>query len=126
GSFVYWVAKGYAVLDDAAFPIVGEGNEEPNDAFIEQLTMNAEAAIKAVDQLGYIDRKRVGVGGDSYVASMTAGLLSHTDLSACGIARTGAYNRPLTPLGFQREQGNYWEVQEVYGTLSPCINAEKM
>lgn len=126
GSFVYWVAKGYAVLDDAAFPIVGEGNEEPNDSFIEQLTMNAEAAINAVDQLGYIDRKRVGVGGHSYGAFMTANLLSHTDLFACGIARSGAYNRTLTPFGFQREQRNYWEVPEVYNTMSPFMNAEKM
>src|SRR5690554_6204384 len=126
GSFVYWVAKGYAVLDDAAFPIVGEGNEEPNDSFIEQLTMNAEAAINAVDHLGYIDRKRVGVGGHSYGAFMTANLLSHTDLFACGIARSGAYNRTLTPFGFQREQRNYWEVPEVYNTMSPFMNAEKM
>ena len=126
GSFVYWAAKGYAVLDDAAFPIIGEGDEEPNDTFIEQLIMNAEAAIDAVDQLGYIDRKRVGVGGHSYGAFMTANLLSHTDLFACGIARSGAYNRTLTPFGFQREQRNYWEVPEVYNKMSPFMNAEKM
>lgn len=126
GSFVYWAAKGYAVLDDAAFPIIGEGDEEPNDTFIEQLIMNAEAAIDAVDQLGYIDRKRVGVGGHSYGAFMTANLLSHTDLFACGIARSGAYNRTLTPFGFQREQRNYWEVPEVYNRMSPFMNAEKM
>ncbi|HLW62720.1 MAG TPA: prolyl oligopeptidase family serine peptidase [Flavobacterium sp.] len=126
GSFVYWVAKGYAVLDDAAFPILGEGDQEPNDTFIEQLTMNAEAAIDAVDKLGYIDRKRVGVGGHSYGAFMTANLLSHTDLFACGIARSGAYNRTLTPFGFQREQRNYWEVPEVYNTMSPFMTAHKM
>ena len=126
GSFVYWAAKGYAVLDDAAFPIIGEGDEEPNDTFIEQLIMNAEAAIDAVDQLGYIDRKRVGVGGHSYGAFMTANLLSHTDLFSCGIARSGAYNRTLTPFGFQREQRNYWEVPEVYNKMSPFMNAEKM
>ncbi|MBS7321874.1 MAG: prolyl oligopeptidase family serine peptidase, partial [Myroides sp.] len=93
GSFVYWAAKGYAVLDDAAFPIIGEGDVEPNDTFIEQLVMNAEAAIDAVDKLGYIDRTRVGVGGHSYGAFMTANLLSHSNLFACGIARSGAYNR---------------------------------
>lgn len=97
GSFVYWVNRGYAVLDDAAFPIVGEGDEEPNDTFVEQLVWNAEAAIDAVDRLGYIDRKRVGVGGHSYGAFMTANLLTHSDLFACGIARSGAYNRTLTP-----------------------------
>ena len=126
GSFVYWAAKGYAVLDDAAFPIIGEGETEPNDTFIEQLVANAEAAIDAVDNLGYIDRSKVGVGGHSYGAFMTANLLSHSDLFACGIARSGAYNRTLTPFGFQREQRNYWEVPEVYNTMSPFMNAEKM
>lgn len=126
GSFVYWAAKGYAVLDDAAFPIIGEGDQEPNDTFIEQLVMNAEAAIDAIDQLGYIDRTRVGVGGHSYGAFMTANLLSHTDLFACGIARSGAYNRTLTPFGFQSEQRNYWEASEIYNKMSPFMNAEKM
>lgn len=126
GSFVYWVSKGYAVLDDAAFPILGEGEEEPNDTFIEQLVMNAEAAIDAVDKLGYIDRNRVGVGGHSYGAFMTANLLSHSNLFACGIARSGAYNRTLTPFGFQREQRNYWEVPEIYNTMSPFMTANKM
>lgn len=126
GSFVYWAAKGYAVLDDAAFPIIGEGDQEPNDTFIQQLELNAKAAIDAVDKLGYIDRTRVGVGGHSYGAFMTANLLSHTDLFACGIARSGAYNRTLTPFGFQSEQRNYWEASNVYNTMSPFMNAEKM
>lgn len=126
GSFVYWVTRGYAVLDDAAFPIIGEGDEEPNDSFVEQLVDNAKAAIDAVDELGYINRKKVGVGGHSYGAFMTANLLSHSDLFACGIARSGAYNRTLTPFGFQREQRNYWEVPEVYNRMSPFMNAEKM
>lgn len=126
GSFVYWAAKGYAVLDDAAFPIIGEGTQEPNDTFLEQLAMNAEAAIDAVDKLGYIDRTKVGVGGHSYGAFMTANLLAHTKLFACGIARSGAYNRTLTPFGFQSEQRNYWEVPNIYNTMSPFMNAEKM
>ena len=126
GSFVYWVTRGYAVLDDAAFPVVGEGDEEPNDSFVEQLVANAKAAIDAVDNLGYINRKKVGVGGHSYGAFMTANLLSHSDLFACGIARSGAYNRTLTPFGFQREQRNYWEVADVYNRMSPFMNAEKM
>ena len=126
GSFVYWVTKGYAVLDDAAFPIIGEGETEPNDTFVEQLVANAEAAIDAVDNLGYIDRKRVAVGGHSYGAFMTANLLSYSDLFACGIARSGAYNRTLTPFGFQREQRNYWEAKDVYSKMSPFMNAEKM
>lgn len=126
GSFVYWVAKGYAVLDDAAFPIVGEGTEEPNDTYIEQLVANGKAAIDAVDALGYIDRSKVGVGGHSYGAFMTANLLTHSDLFAVGIARSGAYNRTLTPFGFQTEQRNYWEVPQVYNTMSPFMNADKM
>lgn len=126
GSFVYWVAKGYAVLDDASFPIVGEGDKEPNDTFIEQLIANGKAAIDAVDSLGYIDRKRVGVGGHSYGAFMTANLLSHSDLFACGIARSGAYNRTLTPFGFQREQRNYWDNPDLYNRMSPFMSADKM
>ncbi|MDD3321189.1 MAG: prolyl oligopeptidase family serine peptidase [Paludibacter sp.] len=126
GSFVYWVTRGYAVLDDAAFPIVGEGKEEPNDTFIEQLVSNAKAAIDAVDSLGFIDRKKVAVGGHSYGAFMTANLLTHCDLFACGIARSGAYNRTLTPFGFQTEQRNYWDAPDVYNTMSPFMNAEKM
>lgn len=126
GSFIYWVNKGYAVLDDASFPIVGEGQQEPNDTFVEQLVANGKAAIDAVDALGYIDRSRVGVGGHSYGAFMTANLLTHCDLFAVGIARSGAYNRTLTPFGFQLEQRNYWEAPEVYNTMSPFMNATKM
>lgn len=126
GSFVYWVTKGYVVLDDASFPIIGEGTTEPNDTFIPQLVANAEAAIDAVDKLGYINRKKVAVGGHSYGAFMTANLLTHSNLFACGIARSGAYNRTLTPFGFQSEQRNYWEATDVYNTMSPFMNAEKM
>ena len=126
GSPIYWVNKGYVVLDDAAFPIVGEGDEQPNDSFRTQLVANGKAAIDAVDQLGYIDRSRVGVGGHSYGAFMVANLLSHSDLFAAGIARSGAYNRTLTPFGFQSEERNYWEAPEVYYTMSPFMHAEKM
>ncbi len=126
GSFVYWVTRGYAVLQDAAFPIVGEGDTEPNDTFVEQLIMNAKAAIDAVDSLGYIDRNKVAAGGHSYGAFMTANLLTHSNLFACGIARSGAYNRTLTPFGFQNERRNYWEAPDVYNRMSPFMNAEKM
>ena len=126
GSPIYWVKRGYAVLDRAAFPIVGEGDTEPNDSFRKQLVSNAKAAIDAVDSLGYIDRARVGVGGHSYGAFMVANLLSHSDLFAAGIARSGAYNRTLTPFGFQSESRNYWEAPEVYYTMSPFMHADKM
>ena len=126
GSPIYWVTKGYVVLDNAAFPIVGEGNKEPNDTFITQLVANAKAAIDAVDNLGYIDPNKVAVGGHSYGAFMTANLLSHSNLFAAGIARSGAYNRTLTPFGFQSEERSYWEAPEIYNTMSPFMNADKM
>ena len=126
GSMVYWVNRGYVVLDDASFPIVGEGDTEPNDTFITQLVANGKAAIDAVDSLGYIDRNKVAVGGHSYGAFMTANLLSHSDLFAAGIARSGAYNRTLTPFGFQSEERNYWEAPEIYYEMSPFMHADKM
>lgn len=126
GSFVYWVTKGYAVLDDASFPIIGEGTTEPNDTFMTQLIDDAEAAIDAVDKLGYINRKKCAIGGHSYGAFMTANLLSHSNLFACGIARSGAYNRTLTPFGFQSEQRNYWDIPAIYNEMSPFMNADKM
>ncbi|ELR69609.1 hypothetical protein C900_04834 [Fulvivirga imtechensis AK7] len=126
GSPVYWVTQGYVVLDDAAFPIVGEGDEEPNDTFRKQLVANAKAAIDAVDEFGYIDTEKVAVGGHSYGAFMVANLLSHSDLFAAGIARSGAYNRTLTPFGFQSEERNYWESPETYYDMSPFMHADKM
>lgn len=126
GSPIYWVTRGYVVLDNAAFPIVGEGDDQPNDTFREQLVANAKAAIDAVDEMGYIDRNRVGVGGHSYGAFMVANLLSHSNLFAAGIARSGAYNRTLTPFGFQSEERSYWDSPETYYTMSPFMHADKM
>jgi len=126
GSAIFWVARGYVLLDGAAFPIVGDGEDEPNNTFRQQLVANAKSAIDAVDKLGYIDRERVAVGGHSYGAFMVANLLSHSDLFAAGIARSGAYNRTLTPFGFQNEERTYWEAPEIYYTMSPFMHAEKM
>jgi dipeptidyl aminopeptidase/acylaminoacyl peptidase len=126
GSPVFWLTRGYVVLDNTAFPIVGEGDAEPNDSFIEQLEANAKAAIDAVDSMGYIDRNRVAVGGHSYGAFMVANLLSHSDLFAAGIARSGAYNRTLTPFGFQSEERTYWDSPETYYNMSPFMHADKM
>lgn len=126
GSPLFWLTKGYIVLDDASFPIIGEGKNEPNDSFIPQLVANAKAAIDAVDNLGYVDRSRVAIGGHSYGAFMTANLLTHSDLFAAGIARSGAYNRTLTPFGFQSEERNYWEAPDVYDQMSPFRHADKM
>jgi dipeptidyl aminopeptidase/acylaminoacyl peptidase len=126
GSPVYWVTRGYAVLDAAQFPIIGKGKDEPNDTYVDQLVADAAAAINAVDSMGVVDRSRCAVMGHSYGAFMTANLLAHSDLFAAGIARSGAYNRTLTPFSFQAEQRTYWEAQEVYNKMSPFNYADKV
>lgn len=125
-SPVFWVTRGYAVLEDAQFPIIGKGNEEPNDTYIEQLVADAEAAIRAVDSMGVVDKNRCAVMGHSYGAFMTANLLTHSSLFAAGIARSGAYNRTLTPFGFQAEERNYWQAKSVYDRMSPFTYADKL
>lgn len=125
-SPLFWVNRGYAVLEDAQFPIIGKGTTEPNDTYIEQLVADAEAAIKAVDSMGVVDPKRCAVMGHSYGAFMTANLLAHSNLFAAGLARSGAYNRTLTPFGFQAEERSYWEAQDVYLKMSPFNYAHKI
>lgn len=126
GSPVYWVSRGYAVLDNADMPVVGESNAEPNDTFVEQIRYNAEAAINHLVDMGVADRKRIAIGGHSYGAFMTANLLAHTELFAAGIARSGAYNRTLTPFGFQAEERTYWQAPAVYNRMSPFSYAHKI
>ena len=126
GSPIYWLTRGYAVLDDVSFPIIGDGDKEPNDEFRSQLVSNASAAINKIDELGYIDKNRVAIGGHSYGAFMVANLLSHSNLFAAGIARSGAYNRTLTPFGFQSEERTYWEAPDVYYEMSPFMHADKV
>lgn len=126
GSPIFWVTQGYAVLDNAEMPIVGEGGNEPNDNFIPQLHLNAHAAIQKLAQMGVGDSTRVGVGGHSYGAFMTANLLAHTNLFKAGIARSGAYNRTLTPFGFQGEERTYWQAPDVYYNMSPFNFADKI
>jgi len=126
GSPIFWVTRGYAVFANASMPVVGEGDHEPNDSFREQLVMNAEAAINAIVEMNVCDRDRVAIGGHSYGAFMTANLLAHSDLFAAGIARSGAYNRTLTPFGFQREERTYWDAPELYYTMSPFMHADKV
>jgi dipeptidyl aminopeptidase/acylaminoacyl peptidase len=106
---ICYVTQGYAVLNNAEMPIVAtDKDKKPNDNFNDQLRMNAEAAINKLDEMGVGDRNRVAVGGHSYGAFMTANLLAHTKLFKAGIARSGAYNRTLTPFGFQNEDRTYW------------------
>ncbi len=126
GSPIFWVTQGYAVFNNFSMPIVGEGDEEPNETFVKQLRMNAEAAVNKLTDMGVSDPNRLAVGGHSYGAFMTANLLAHTDLFAAGVARSGAYNRTLTPFGFQSEQRTYWEAPEVYYAMSPFMHADKI
>ncbi len=124
-SHLFFLLNGYAVLDNTAMPVVGSV-EKANDTFIEQISQSAKAAIDKAVEMGVTDPERVGVGGHSYGAFMTANLLAHTDLFRAGIARSGAYNRTLTPFGFQGERRTYWEAGDVYTKLSPFTFAHKI
>ncbi|WP_222565615.1 alpha/beta hydrolase family protein [Novilysobacter antarcticus] len=127
----YWgplpfLTRGYAVMDGPTMPIVGEGDREPNDTYLEQLVAGAEAAVDEVVRRGVADRNRLAIGGHSYGAFMTANLLAHTRLFKAGIARSGAYNRSLTPFGFQAEERNYWQAQDTYMQMSPFNYAHQI
>lgn len=126
GSPIFWALRGYAVMASTEMPIVGFDGDQPNDSFRNQLVMNAKSAIDKIVEMGVGDRERVGVGGHSYGAFMTANLLAHSDLFAAGIARSGAYNRTLTPFGFQREERTYWEDPDLYNYMSPFMHADKV
>lgn len=127
GSPIFWVTQGYAILDDAEMPIVAaDSTRKPNDDFVNQLKMNAEAAVHKLAELGVGDSTRVAVGGHSYGAFMTVNLLAHTNLFKAGIARSGAYNRSLTPFGFQAEDRTYWENPKLYFDMSPFSYADKI
>ncbi len=122
---IWFVLRGYAVLQGATMPVIGDP-ETMNDSYVEQITAAAAAHIRAAADLGVADPQRVAVGGHSYGAFMTANLLAHTDLFAAGIARSGAYNRSLTPFGFQTERRNFWEATDVYDRVSPFRYADKI
>lgn len=125
-SPIYWTLKNFAILDEVSFPIIGEGENSPNDTYLEQLYANAKAVIDNVDSLGYIDKSKVIIGGHSYGAFMAANLLTHTNLFIAGIAQSGSYNRTLTPFGFQTEERTFWEAPETYFKISPLLHANKM
>src|SRR5262245_28596355 len=124
-SHLFLLTQGYAIFDNPTMPIVGPG-ETANDNYVEQLVTSAEAAINKAVEMGIADRDRVGVGGHSYGAFMTANLLAHSDLFRAGIARSGAYNRTLTPFGFQSERRTFWEATEIYAKMSPFFYANKI
>ena len=125
-SHLFLLTQGYAILDNPAMPIVGANGAEPNDTYVAQLQADAQAAVDAVVALGVADRDRIAVGGHSYGAFMTANLLAHTNLFRAGIARSGAYNRTLTPFGFQAEQRTYWQAVPTYTEMSPFTFADRI
>jgi dipeptidyl aminopeptidase/acylaminoacyl peptidase len=126
-SPIFYVTQGYAILDNAEMPIVStDTSKKPNDDFVAQLKLNAEAAINNLSAMGVGDKNRVAVGGHSYGAFMTANLLAHTNLFKAGIARSGAYNRTLTPFGFQGEDRTYWQAPDLYHDMSPFSYADKI
>jgi dipeptidyl aminopeptidase/acylaminoacyl peptidase len=124
-SELFYLLDGYVVLDNAAMPVVGDP-ETVNNTYLEQITADAKAAIDKAAELGFIDPHRVGIGGHSYGAFMTANLLAHSDLFRAGVARSGAYNRTLTPFGFQNERRTLWQAPDVYLKLSPFLSADKI
>ena len=127
GSPVFYVTQGYAILDNAEMPIVATSpDKKPNDDFVNQLGLNASAAIDKLVEMGVGDRNRMAAGGHSYGAFMTANLLAHTNLFKTGIARSGAYNRTLTPFGFQNEERTFWQAPQLYLEMSPFAFADKI
>ena len=124
-SHLFYLTQGYAIMDAATIPIIGDA-ETMNDTFREQLVASAQAAIDFAVAEGVADPGRVGVGGHSYGAFMTANLLAHCDLFNAGVARSGAYNRTLTPFGFQSERRTLWESPETYFAISPFMHAHKI
>ncbi|MDQ3169618.1 MAG: prolyl oligopeptidase family serine peptidase [Acidobacteriota bacterium] len=124
-SHLLLLTEGYAIFDNATMPIIGAG-ETANDTYVEQLVASAQAAVDYAVDAGIADRDRIGVGGHSYGAFMTANLLAHSDIFRAGVARSGAYNRSLTPFGFQAETRTFWEVPELYARMSPFWFAHKV
>ncbi|MCY2980085.1 MAG: prolyl oligopeptidase family serine peptidase [Planctomycetota bacterium] len=124
-SHLALLTQGYAIMDEATMPVIGDP-ETMNDTFVEQIVGAAKAAIDHAVSLGVADGNRVGVGGHSYGAFMTANLLAHCDLFKAGVARSGAYNRTLTPFGFQSERRPIWEAKEIYSNISPFMHADKI
>jgi dipeptidyl aminopeptidase/acylaminoacyl peptidase len=124
-SELFFLTQGYAILDNASMPVVGD-SDTVNNTYVEQIVASAKAAIDKAVEMGVTDRNRVGVGGHSYGAFMTANLLSHSNLFKAGIARSGAYNRTLTPFGFQSERRTLWEAPEIYIKMSPFMYADKI
>lgn len=126
GGAALYLSQGFAVIDHAAMPIVSSDGRPPNDSYGEQLVANARAAIEAAVRTGAVDPHRVAVVGHSYGAAMVASLLARSSLFCAGIAMSGAYDRTLTPFGFQTEERTLWQAQSAYLALSPLLAADRM
>ncbi|MFA6543993.1 MAG: prolyl oligopeptidase family serine peptidase, partial [Limisphaerales bacterium] len=124
-SHLFLVTQGYAILDNATMPVIGD-SKKANDTFLEQIISSAKAAVDKAVEMGIADPNRVGVGGHSYGAFMVANLMAHTDIFRVGVARSGAYNRTLTPFGFQNERRSLWEVPDIYSRMSPFMFAHRI
>jgi len=124
-SYRLLLLSGYAVIDNAAFPIVGDPRTA-YDTYVDQLVMDAQAAVDKAVELGVVDRNRIGVTGHSHGALMTANLLAHTELFRAGVATSGAYNKTLTPFGFQNERRSLWQAPSVYEQASTFFHADKV
>ncbi len=125
-SQIFHVLDGFAVLDNAAMPVVGNDPDTVNNTYVDQIVADAKAAIDKAVEMGVTDRNRVGVGGHSYGAFMTGNLLAHCDLFKAGVAESGAYNRTLTPFGFQSERRTIWQAPDIYLKMSPFMYADKI
>jgi dipeptidyl aminopeptidase/acylaminoacyl peptidase len=125
-SHLFLLLAGYGVLDNPTMPIVAQGGKDPNDSYVEQLVAGAAAAVDKVVAMGVADRQKIAIGGHSYGGFMTANLLAHSDLFKAGVARSGAYNRTLTPFGFQAEERTWWEAPEIYTRMSPFTYANQV
>jgi len=125
-SRLFMLTQGYGVMDNPTMPIVGQEGKEPNDTYVEQLVASAQAAVDKIVGMGVADRDRIGVGGHSYGAFMTANLLAHSRIFRAGIAESGAYMRTLTPFGFQNEERTYWQATALYTRMSPFTYADSI
>jgi dipeptidyl aminopeptidase/acylaminoacyl peptidase len=125
-SRLMMLTQGYGVMDNPTIPIIAQNGGKPNDTYVEQLVAGAKAAIDKVVEMGVADRDRIAVGGHSYGAFMTANLLAHTNFFRAGFAESGAYNRTLTPFGFQNEERTYWEATDLYTRMSPFTYADSI
>jgi len=124
-SHLYFLLKGYAVLDQTTMPMIGDP-ETTYNTFVPQLVADAEAAVKKAVEMGVADPKRIGIIGHSHGALMVANLLAHTDLFSAGIARSGSYNKTNQPFGFQSERRSLFDARDVYIQVSPTFFADKV